>query len=147
MLFLCTWLFLSYFELVLFFEALPLWQCCRAMYVYCFDIMGCFSFNVASPATSSGNGDIYRTSGKVTKLKQGWLQLKNDTYLQIWSIFFLAMHSFDVFYSSRTNCSYRNPGFVEYDNLNTMVKMCCHNRSLATCVSAISDKGNNGNDG
>lgn len=112
MLFLCTWLFLSSFELVLFFKALPLWQCCRAMYY--FDIIGCFSFNVASPATSSGNGDINRTSGKVTKLKQGWLQLKNDTYLQIWSRFFLAMHSFDVFYNSRTNyscsCSYRNPG-------------------------------------
>lgn len=51
---------------------------------------------------------------------------KDDCSLKMILIFkfgpvFLAMHSFDVFYSSRTNCSYRNPGFVEYDNLNTIL--------------------------
>lgn len=39
------------------------------MYVYCFDIMGCFFFNVVLLVIVLGNGDIYRISGKVIKFK------------------------------------------------------------------------------
>lgn len=33
----------------------------------------------------------------------------------------LAICSFNVFQCSRTNCSFRNPGFVEYDNLDAIL--------------------------
>lgn len=72
---------------------------------------------------SPGNDDINGTVGNVTILQQERLQLNTDILLKFnWYRYLgYGICSCNEFVCSRTNQSYRNPRFVEYDNLDAIL--------------------------